>query len=235
MKVDGRFTTLLPVFAILVATGIADRARSADSPTSKFPKATVRFEQNATDGDVEVVFEVTGRSEGMSALQIVAPDGRAVVDFKAPVASTLGIRQFVFESPEPTDVAGLKAAYPAGRYAFTGATASGAKLSGTADLSHELPATTAFVSPKANAQNVATTNQRISWKPVEGIVAYVIELEQADLDVNLTTKLPGSANSFSVPQGFLTPGKEYQLGIGTVSKEGNISFIETSFTTAGAK
>jgi hypothetical protein len=31
------------------------------------------------------------------------------------------------------------------------------------------------------------------------------------------------------------PGTEYTLGIGTVSKDGNVSFIETSFTTAAAK
>jgi hypothetical protein len=34
-----------------------------------------------------------------------------------------------------------------------------------------------------------------------------------------------------VPNGFLLPGMEYQMAIGTVSGEGNISFVETSFTT----
>jgi len=38
-----------------------------------------------------------------------------------------------------------------------------------------------------------------------------------------------------VPDGFLLPGTEYQLAIGTVSAEGNVSFVETTFTTAGKK
>jgi hypothetical protein len=59
----------------------------------------------------------------------------------------------------------------------------------------------------------------------------VADAEQDELDVNITAKLPASANSFSVPNGFLRPGTEYQLGIGTVSKDGNISYIETHFTT----
>jgi hypothetical protein len=33
----------------------------------------------------------------------------------------------------------------------------------------------------------------------------------------------------------LVPGTEYKLEIGTVSREGNRSFVETSFTTAGKK
>ena len=33
-------------------------------------------------------------------------------------------------------------------------------------------------------------------------------------------------------RGFLAAGTEYELAIGTVSEAGNISFIETSFTTA---
>jgi hypothetical protein len=38
-----------------------------------------------------------------------------------------------------------------------------------------------------------------------------------------------------VPQGFLKPGKEYTLGIGAVAKGGNVSFVETSFTTAAQR
>jgi hypothetical protein len=32
--------------------------------------------------------------------------------------------------------------------------------------------------------------------------------------------------------GFLFPDTQYTLGIGTMTEEGNISFVETSFTTA---
>jgi hypothetical protein len=67
---------------------------------------------SVSDGDVEVVFDVVGGKEGLARLTVVAPDGRTVVDFTAPDASTLGIRSFQFESPEPPDIGGFKAAYP---------------------------------------------------------------------------------------------------------------------------
>jgi hypothetical protein len=35
-----------------------------------------------------------------------------------------------------------------------------------------------------------------------------------------------------VPPGFLAAGKKYKLAVGTVGREGNISFLETAFTTA---
>jgi hypothetical protein len=216
---------------LLGSAGLAFGAGDG-SPPSKFSAASIRFEQNATDGDVEVVFEVTGRHEGLAKLSVVSPDGRTVIDFAAPGAPTMGIREFVFESPEPTDVAGLKAAYPAGVYKFSGATSGGKQLRSEFTLSHELPATTSFVRPGAAAQNVPVKDLEISWTPVAKVSAYTIELEQEDLDVHLEARLPGSAASFSVPNGFLRPGTKYDLGIGTVSEAGNVSVVETSFTTA---
>lgn len=202
-------------------------------PIAKLPVAKVRFEQNATDSDVEVVFEVTGRSDGLKSLTILAPDGRTVADFAAHAdGSTLGIRQFVFESPEPTDVAGLKAAYPEGKYTFVGMTTGGTALHGEATLSHQLPATTTFGHPGAEAENVGIRDLAITWSPTEDSVAYVVELEADGSDASLKAVLPGTATRFAVPNGFLRPGSEYQLGIGTVSAEGNLSFVETSFTTA---
>jgi hypothetical protein len=199
---------------------------------SKLATAQVHFEQNATDGDVEVVFRAKGGKEGLAKLSVTGPDGRTAIDFAAPDPSTLGIREFEFESPEPADVAGLKAAYPAGTYRFAGATAAGQEFRGESTLSHELPATSAFVEPGLDAENVPVKGLVIRWTPVAGVSGYVVELEQDDLGVSLEAHLPGSTSSLSVPDGFLRPGTEYDLGIGTVSKEGNVSFVETSFTTA---
>jgi hypothetical protein len=214
--------------------GLAFVVNDPTTPPKPFPRASVRFEQNATDGDVEVVFEITGRSDGLAKLRVVSPDGRTVVDFKAPDASTLGIRQFVFESPEPTDVAGLKAAYPEGTYTFLGETAAGARLHGKASLKHELPPITSFVWPTANAKSVGVDGLRVAWAPVEQATAYIVEIEQDELKANITARLPAIEPEFAVPAGFLRPNTAYQLGIGTVAADGNISYIETTFTT-GAK
>ena len=198
----------------------------------EFDTASVHFEQNATDGDVEVVFKAKGGDEGLAKLRVVAPDGRTVIDFTAPDPSTLGIRQFEFESPEPPDVEGLKAAYPEGVYRFSAATVSGEVLSGESTLSHTLPATAVFVHPSAEAEDVGVEGLEISWVPVAGVSAYIVEIENDDLEVGFEATLPGSASTFRVPDGFLTSGTEYDLAIGTVSEADNISFVETSFTTA---
>ena len=215
---------------LLAPPGLASAA--GDASRASFPIASVIFEQNATDGDVEVVFKVKGRDEGLAKLSVVSPDGGTVIDFTAPGVSAMGIREFVFESPEPTDVEGLKAAYPAGVYRFAGATAAGKELRGESTLGHELPAPTSLLRPGAGARNVPVKDLAIAWTPVAKVSGYVIEIEQDDLKIHLEASLPGSATSFSVPDGFLRPGTEYDLGIGSVSEAGNVSFVETSFTTA---
>ena len=197
-----------------------------------FSVANVRFEQNATDGDVEVVFEVKGGDEGLAMLTVVSPDGRTVIDFTAPDSSTLGIRQFRFESPEPKDVDGLKAAYPEGVYKFSGYSINGNEFHSQSKLNHKLPPTVFFLQPGADEENVIIEGFKIKWIPVKNLAAYIIEIEKEELDVNLLIKLLGSVTEFSVPEGFLQSGSEYTLSIGTVAYNGNSSFVETSFTTA---
>jgi hypothetical protein len=202
-----------------------------EAPTA-FEKAGVHFEQNATDGDVEVVFEATGSDDGLAKLGVTSPDGRTVLDFSAPDPTTMGLRSFAFESPEPKDVAGLKAAYPEGVYRFAGETAAGQRFRSESTLRHALPATASFLSPGIDAEDVAVDGLEIRWSPVAGVSGYVVEIEQDELDVKLKTRLPRAASSFSVPDGFLRPGTEYTLAIGTFTANGNLSVVETTFTTA---
>jgi hypothetical protein len=229
-----RRLTLAAVVLLLAAQDRAAVGLGAQSGAAvPFAVANVVFEQNATDGDVEVVFEVKGGAEGLGKLTVRGPDGRTVADFTAQSASTLGMRQFRFESPEPRDVRSLKAAYPEGQYEFAGTTASGGHLRGQATLSHSLPAVSSFVRPAAEAKGVAVRGLQIAWQPVGGLAAYIVYIEQDELGVNLSARLPASSTSFTVPDGFLRPGTTYQLGIGTVAGNGNTSYIETSFTTGG--
>jgi hypothetical protein len=207
--------------------------RTESAPPAPFTVASVVFEQNATDRDAEVVFEVMGGSEGLAKLTVVSPDGRTIIDFTAPGDSQLGIRQFRFESPEPKNIESLKAAYPEGVYTFAGSTASGNKLQGQATLTHNLPTPTSFLRPGTEATGVSVKNLKITWTPVKNVAAYSLYIEQEETGVSITAKLPGSVAAFAVPEGFLTPGTEYVLGIGTMTNEGNASYVETSFTTAG--
>lgn len=228
--VTARYGFGLLVWAAL-GTSVALSVTASEKESHSFEEASIIFEQNATDGDVEVVIKAKGGDEGLSKLSVVGPDGRTVVEVRAPDASTLGIREFSFESPEPKDIAGLKAAYPEGVYRFSGTSVGGDELHGTSTLSHRLPATASLLRPAPGAQDVPL-NLVISWKPVEGVVGYIIEIEQDELEIELTVELPGDASSFAVPAGFLRGGREYSLGIGTVSADHNVSFVETTFSVA---
>jgi hypothetical protein len=207
-------------------------AAGAPAASSSFAVATIHFEQNATDGDFEAVVEAKGGDEGLAKLAVVSPAGRAVIDVTAPAATTLGVRQLRFESPEPGDFASLKTAYPEGVYTFTGTTAAGATLQGKATLRHALPSAAAILRPAARARDVGLKGAVISWTAVRNITAYIVTIEQNGSDVSITARLPGSVASFAVPDGFLRPGTAYQLGIGAVTGDGNISFAEMTFTTA---
>ena len=63
------------------------------------------------------------------------------------------------------------------------------------------------------------------------MASYIVKIEHDELGTKIEAVLPRSLTSFAVPNGFLMPGTEYELEIGTVSADGNISFVETSFTT----
>jgi hypothetical protein len=118
-------------------------------------------------------------------------------------------------------------------YAFSGTTASGEKLNGQATLNHKLPATASLLHPLPHSQNVSVKNLEITWTPVKNLAAYIITIEQDELNLSLAAKLPGSVTKFAVPDGFLLPDVQYTIAIGAVTADGNTSFIETWFTTAG--
>src|SRR4051812_14162615 len=115
--------TIMVAALIGLVALIAFAAEKPAADSEAFEVASARFEQNATDGDVEAVFEAIAGDDGLAKLSVIAPDGRTIVDFTSP-GHSMGMRQFRFESPEPTDVAALKKAFPDGVYMFTGSTAS---------------------------------------------------------------------------------------------------------------
>lgn len=224
---------LVGITLLVTSPGLMPGVGRRSVPPMRFDMTSVRFEQNATDDDLEVVFEAAAGEEGLAKFAVVSPDGRTVIDFAAPATSTPGIRQFRFESPEPKGGKGLKSAYPQGEYTFTGTTVAGDKLEGVAKLGHKLPATVSLLSPKANARGVAAKDLEIAWTPAENVAGYIIEIEEPELKVSIEARLSASVPRFAVPDGFLRPGTKYHLGIGTVTKGGNTSFVETTFTTAG--
>ena len=199
----------------------------------RFGRTAIYLERNLADEDAEVRFEVTGTAEGLASLRVTAPDGRAVLDFRAP-ESRLGIRHLDLESPEPRNDGRLQADFPAGVYRFAGTTVGGTELRGEAALSHAFPPAASLVAPRPGQRGLPVSGLRIRWSPVADIAAFVVVVEDEDTGREIRTQLPGTATAFVVPSGFLAPGAEYKLAVGTVSREGNRSFVEISFGTGAA-
>jgi hypothetical protein len=201
----------------------------------RLERAVIYLERNTADDDAEIRFEVRGPAHGLASLRVTAPDGRTVLDLRAP-DSRLGMRQFALESPEPRNDGRLQADFPAGTYRFLGTTVQGATLQGTAALSHAFPPAAALIEPRAGERGaVPVDGLQIRWSAVPNLAAIVVVVEDEAAGREVRAQLPGHATAFGVPQGVLAPGTDYTLAIGTVSREGNRSFVETQFRTSGRK
>lgn len=203
---------------------------SVQAAVGNLDHAVIRLEQNATDKDAEVVFEITGGNEGLSALKVVAPDGRVIIDFKA-ASSKMGFRHINLESPEPSNDGKIQADFPAGEYSFTASSVSGAKLSGKAKLSHKFPDAATILQPRPD-DKVPVNGLKVKWNAVKNLVACKISIEQEKTGIKLDAQLPATATIFAVPDGFLLPKSEYKVAVTTISMEGNVTSVETSFETA---
>jgi hypothetical protein len=200
----------------------------------RFEHVAVYMEQTVQDQDTEIVFEATSGGAGLTALQVVAPDGRTVIDFKA-ADSKLGMRQVVLESPEPKNDGSLQADFPAGSYRFTGTLTTGTTVQGEATLSRLFPDTARVTQPRPDDRNVATTGLQIKWNAVRNVAGYVVVIEQEKSGREIKANLANTATAFTVSDGFLLPGLDYKLAVGTIGKDGNRTVTEIEFVTAGRK
>lgn len=198
---------------------------------AELEEAKIYLEQNVTDADAEIVIVAQGGDEGLKTLEVIGPNGRHFVTLWAGHRRSLGFREVLLETPEPS-LASVRKAYPPGVYRFVARTFSGEELTGEAELEHAMPAAATILVPANGAEDVAADQLVVSWVPVAGVESYLLEIEQDELGQSLNLTLPGDATSFAVPEGWLEPGVEYELGLATVSENGNISFQEIAFTTA---
>jgi hypothetical protein len=207
-------------------------ARHPNPPEpSEFENAEIRVEQNATDGDTEVVIFAKGGDDGFKHFRVRSPDRRTVVATFSLDRTVRGQRELLFESPEPPGEA-ILAAYPEGRYSFDGVTHAGERFAGTARLSHQLPPATVILSP-ADGASIPSGPLLIQWSAAPGAAQILLELENESAvpEQVLTFNLPADATSFEVPAVLMTAGASYQLSIGTVAGNGNRVFVEVGFET----
>lgn len=221
-------------------------------------EARLYIEHNATDRDTGVHGEFD--QEGLAAGCLQKPDGSELM-LIGPTneLGDLGINQFFFESREPPNkeysIADLEADFPEGDYRISGVDFEGTRRVGSAVFTHDIPAPPEITSPKVVAEEKGEQNElpvsgiTVGWrevtetldgKPVE-ITGYEVivtddehedpdSLSQPEYDVHV----PPDVTELDVPDGFLEPGRLYELEVLALEKSGNQT-ISLGYFTASAR
>jgi hypothetical protein len=188
------------------------------------------LEQNATDGDTEVVLFAKGQDDGLKHLSIRSPEGRLVADFRGDRRG-IGIREFHLESAEPPDLPAVLRSFPEGVYAVDGRTVRGECISGMVSLSHQIAPATILLTPQEE-EVVPLDRVVLSWAAAPGAERYVVELNNETTGSEFTFQIFPPVTSLPIPAHFLQAESEYQFVVGVQTATGNITFVETTFFTA---
>lgn len=201
-----------------------------------FDDAEIIFEQNATDGDVEVVIfaKLEESDAGMQEFWLCAPNGKVVYKFSSPKNNNnIGGREVVVESPEPADPDIVRNAYPEGSYTFVAKSFDNKWFLSEAELSHALP-DVSIDFPKSGT-SVPKFEFNVTWTAVTSPTdKFIVELvnegsdlnECSDLEEELVVDVPADQNSFLAPGEWMEAGCEYQVVVGIVNEFGNKTFRE---------
>jgi len=238
--------SLLPAF-------LACNQRSSDTrATIPLKEAKLNIEHNATDLDTG--FQGAIDSEGWQRLDVKGPDGVVLSFDGRGELGKLGLTELFFESVEPENadvpLEELLATLPEGDYTIEGKAMengeSAGKTSGTAWLTHNIPAGPELLSPAPGAE-VPTTGLVASWNPVTTtisgaaveIIAYQLIIEK-DEDpqphmigkIGLSIYVPSSVTSITIPNGFLQPGTAYLWEVLAIEVSGNQTLSSGEFHTS---
>jgi hypothetical protein len=243
---------LVPAFAA-ACSGNGGPGGNADAGGDAIPlkEAKLNIEHNATDNDTG--FQGAIDSEGWKHLDVRGPDGAVLRLEGRGKLGELGLTELFFESVEPANadvpLEELLATLPEGDYTIAGEAMengeSGGTTSGTALLTHDIPAGPELLSPAAGAV-VPTTGVVASWGPVTktitgedvNIIAYQLIIEK-DEDppehmigkIGLSMYLPASVTSIAIPDGFLEAGTKYVWEVLAIEESGNQTLSSGEFET----
>lgn len=219
-------TTLGLVLALAMGAAPALAQRRA---CQEFEELHMTLEQNATDGDTEVVFFAKTETDGLRRLVVLAPTGRRVANFGGDKRG-IGIREFLLESAEPPGLDLVLASFPEGTYAFSGKTVGGACVQGEAALSHSLAPATTLLTPGED-EVVPLDALLLSWTAIGGAERYVVELNNEDTGSEFTLEVFPPSTSLVIPAELLVADSEYQFAVGVKMPDGNVTFVELAFFT----
>jgi hypothetical protein len=197
-----------------------------------FSEAEIFLEQNATDQDTEVVLLAKGGDVGLRRLWIFSPTRQLIYRFVSPgTGNNIGGREIVIESPEPVNLEVILKAYPEGVYTFVGKDYNDQWLYSQTTLVHDIPLPVTITFP-AEESEVPRFDFEVVWESAIPADHYLVELQNEVSEEELLVEVPGDQNSFRAPEEWLVSGVEYQVSVGVVNDNGNITFVEQSAMTS---
>ena len=171
---------------ILLATGTAMVA-------GQFERTAIYLEQNIQDEDAEVKIDVIAGSAGLSALSVVAPDGRTVLDVRT-ADSKLGMRHYTLESPEPRMTANCRRTSPKAPTASPAPPRTAATLDGEAvAVAQASRCRQRHATPVMARRTFRSLASQVKWDPSKDASALIVAVEHEESGREVTANLPGSA------------------------------------------
>ena len=237
-------------FASLLGTVLAFSPSAGAQPEIPLKEAKLNIEHNATDRDTG--FQGAIDSEGWKELTVTGPDG-VVLKFEGRgKLRKLGLTELFFETVEPENadvpINELLSTLPEGHYKISGPAAGGdgAITSGTAWLTHNIPAGPVLLSP-AEGATVPVGDLVMRWNPVTKtikgtkvkIIAYqlIVEKDQPPQrhmigqTGSLSMYLLPSVTRITVPRAFLEAASPYDWEVLAIEESGNQTLSSGTFQT----
>lgn len=245
--VSGLTAALLSSAAVHGAGGGATN----NAATIPLKDAKLNIEHNATDNDTG--FQGFIDSDGWRRLDVRGQRGQVLSFEGRGSLAKLGVTELFFETVEPENadvpIAEMLAKLPEGDYTISGPAQENGKslgrTTGTALLTHDIPAGPKLVSP-AEGATVPTRGVVARWQPVTKtitddpvrIIAYQLIIEKDVAPhrhmigkLGLSIYVPPNVTSLEVPNGFLEPRTAYKWEVLAIERSGNQTLSSGSFRT----
>jgi hypothetical protein len=237
--------------ALSVATVLGIPSGAHGQGVIPLKEAKLNIEHNATDLDTG--FQGAIDSEGWKELTVKGPDG-VVLEFEANgKLRELGLTELFFETVEPENAEvplnELLATLPAGHYKISGPASEaggGGTTSGTAWLTHTIPAGPVLLSPPEDA-TVPVGDLVMRWNPVTKtingtsvkIIAYqlIVEKDQPPHRHmigklgSLSMYVPPTVTRVTVPRVFFEAASPYNWEVLAIEESGNQTLSSRTFQT----
>lgn len=207
-------------------------APAGQAADGMFEDPTLQVVFSATDKDAQLIIS-GGSPDPLSCVRLVGPGGTVPFSVQFHDEAAVGQADFRFDSPEPT-LDQLKAAYPAGTYAFEGLTLAGKRLRSEVLLAYDLLDPPVLISPKADAIDVPIDGLVIEWTSPPNTKAVHVEVEDEVAKVKDAIDLLGDVTTFRVPDGWLVGGATYVVDVKLIGPNGHITVSDVSFTVVAA-